>query len=207
MSETKIKICGLTRIQDIEFVNEALPDYIGFVFAKSRRQVDLATAVQLKNALDRRIKSVGVFVNERINVVIDLCKNGVIDYIQLHGDEDKEYILNLRGQVNNQIIKAVRVENSDTLKAAQKFPCDFLLLDSYSNKEYGGTGKTFNWNWIKKLDKPFFLAGGIDLRNAKLAIKIAQPYCLDISSGVETNGLKDRNKIKHLIHLVRGYCE
>lgn len=204
MSETKIKICGLTRMQDIEYVNEALPDYIGFVFAKSRRQVDFETATHLKNALDTSIKAVGVFVNERINVVIDLCNNGVIDYIQLHGDEDEEYIFNLRGQVNKPIIKAVRVENSDSLKAAQKLSCDYLLLDSYSNKEYGGTGKTFDWELAKAINKPFFLAGGICIENAAAAAESVKPYCLDISSGVETNALKDRDKIIQIVKLIRS---
>jgi phosphoribosylanthranilate isomerase len=204
MSRTKIKLCGLTRMQDIEYVNEALPDYIGLVFAKSRRQVDLETAAKLKNALNRSIKAVGVFVNENINVVIDLCNNGIIDFIQLHGDEDEEYILKLRSQVNKPIIKAVRVENSDSLEVAQKLQSDYLLLDAYSAKEYGGTGKTFNWNFIKCIHKPFFLAGGIHIDNVRLAMKKTKPYCLDISSGVETNGLKDRNKIMQLVNKIRS---
>jgi len=204
MYETKIKICGLTRIQDIEYVNEALPDYIGFVFAKSRRQVTSEAASQLKKILDPGIKSVGVFVNESINAIADICRRGIIDVIQLHGNEDENYINALGNNVNNPVIKAVRIKDSDSLKEAEHLRCDFLLLDSYSDKEYGGTGKTFDWEFAQSIDKPFFLAGGIQFENAEAAIKSSRPYCLDVSSGVETNGFKDKNKILQLVNMVRS---
>ncbi|MHB8065643.1 MAG: phosphoribosylanthranilate isomerase [Ruminiclostridium sp.] len=216
MLDTKIKICGLTRMQDIEYVNEALPDYIGFVFAKSRRQIEPGVALQLKSALDSRIKATGVFVNENSDVIANICNRGIIDIIQLHGDENEEYINTLRQKVNTPIIKAIRVKLLDhslnrqldnslnaSLNISKELPCDFVLLDTYSDNEYGGTGKTFDWEISKSIDRPFFLAGGIQLENAKAAIEKAQPYCLDVSSGVETNGIKDRNKIIQLVKLVR----
>lgn len=206
MSRTKIKICGLTRMQDIEYVNEALPDFIGFVFAKSHRQISHEAAAQLKNVLDSKIKAVGVFVNESIETISNLCFRGVIDYVQLHGDEDAEYISSLRQRVSTPIIKAIRVKDVNSLKATQELFCDFLLLDTYSDNEFGGTGKPFNWEFVNGIDKPFFLAGGINFKNAKAAIESTKPYCLDVSSGVETNGIKDENKIHQLVKLVRGYC-
>lgn len=204
MSETKIKICGLTRMQDIEYVNEALPDYIGFVFAKSRRQISPEAAAQLKSALDSRIKAVGVFVNESIELIVNISSHGIIDIIQLHGDENDEYIRVLRQKTSVPIIKAIRVKDADSLKAAEQLSSDFLLLDAYSDKEFGGTGKTFDWEFTKSINKPFFLAGGISLENTKTAIENAEPYCLDVSSGVEIDGLKDRNKIIQLVNLVRS---
>lgn len=201
---TKIKICGLTRLQDIEYVNEALPDYIGFVFAKSRRQISLETASQLKNALDCRIKAVGVFVNENISTISKLCSSSIIDCVQLHGDEDEEYLLKLRQEIRNPIIKAIRVKDLSSIEVAEQLSCEFVLLDTYSDKEYGGTGKTFDWKLASSMKKPFFLAGGLNSSNAKAAIASSQPYCLDVSSGVETNSIKDRNKIIDIVNLVRN---
>lgn len=204
MSETKIKICGLTRSQDIEYVNEALPDYVGFVFAESRRKITPEAAYKLKNILDPKIKVVGVFVNENITSVSELCSQGIIDVIQLHGNEDANYICTLRENIANPVIKAVRVKDPASLNEVGQLNCDFLLLDSYSDKEYGGTGKTFDWEFTRSINKPFFLAGGIQFENATAAIKCSKPYCLDVSSGVEINGFKDKNKILKLVNLVRS---
>jgi phosphoribosylanthranilate isomerase len=201
---TKIKICGLSRLQDIGYVNEALPDYIGFVFAKSRRQVTPQAACHLRSLLDSSIKAVGVFVNDSIDQIFDLCRNGVIDLIQLHGDEDDEYIRRLRQKVANPIIKAVRVKDRDSINAACQLSCDYFLLDTYSGGEYGGTGRTFDWKLISGTSKPFFLAGGITPQNAEAAIKSTHPYCLDVSSGVETANVKDREKILEIVNLVRS---
>lgn len=200
----KIKICGLTRPQDIEYVNEALPDFIGFVFAKSKRQVTAEAAERLRKPLDSRIHAVGVFVNENTDMITSLCKNGIIDFVQLHGDESSKYIESLRQKINNPIIKAVRVKDSESVKAACSLPCDYLLLDTYLGNEYGGTGKTFDWRLISDTAKPFFLAGGISAGNAKTAIRNIKPYCLDVSSGVETDSFKDRNKILNIVNLVRS---
>ncbi len=209
MSETKIKICGLSRIQDIEYVNESLPDFIGFVFTKSRRQVEPEAAEKLKAALDRGVKAVGVFVNEDMSLIKSLCKDGIIDYIQLHGDEDNEYIAELKTQLEKAgclkpIIKAVRVKDAEALNTAVEFDTDFLLLDTFTGKEYGGTGKTFDWKLAKSISRPFFLAGGLRCDNVLQAVKTAGPFCVDISSGVETNGFKDGAKIKDIVKLIRS---
>lgn len=210
MSDTKIKICGLSRQQDIEYVNEALPDFVGFVFAKSRRQVSPVTAAGLKSSLDKRIKSVGVFVNEDINLIETLCTQGIIDYIQLHGDESPLYLQELTARLEKAscykpLIKAVRVDGPMSLKEVLNLSStEYLLLDAFSGIEYGGTGKTFDWKLAKGIGKPFFLAGGLNYDNVISAIDTVRPFCLDVSSGVETDGFKDRKKILDLIKLVRS---
>jgi len=201
---TRIKICGLMREQDIDAVNIALPDFIGFVFARSRRQIDEKKARTLKSLLNPSIKAVGVFVNEEIENVIKFCMAQVIDVIQLHGDENEDYIKRLKNSVSNKIIKAVRVKDRDDIKRASEFSCDYLLLDSYHGKEYGGTGRPFDWSMIPDMNKPFFLAGGINVDNAVQAIKLYNPYCIDVSSGVETDGYKDPKKIMDIVAKVRG---
>jgi len=199
----KIKICGLMREQDIDAVNTNLPDYIGFVFARSRRQIDVKKAKALKDCLNPSIKTVGVFVNEEINNIIKLCNTKVIDLIQLHGDENEDYIRKLKDYVPNKIIKAVRVRDQEDIKKAMKFSCDYLLLDTYQRGEYGGTGKTFDWSVIPEISKPYFLAGGINSGNIEQAVKQCNPYCIDVSSGVETNGYKDPEKIKEIVAKVK----
>ncbi|NLX78173.1 MAG: phosphoribosylanthranilate isomerase [Clostridiaceae bacterium] len=201
----KIKICGLTSEQDIESVNKALPDYIGFVFAKSRRQVDENRAKELKKRLSPHIKAVGVFVNEEPERIINLCRNKIIDLVQLHGVEDEDYIRHLRCHIPNKIIRAVRVKEPADIEKAADFSCDYLLLDAFDEKEYGGTGKTFDWSMISAVNRPFFLAGGINSGNAVRAIKHCRPYCIDVSSGVETGGCKDRDKIKEIVAIVRQF--
>lgn len=199
----KIKICGLTREQDIRAVNAALPDYIGFVFAISKRQIDEKKAKLLKQGLNPVIKTVGVFVNEEIEKVINICNSQIIDMVQLHGDEKDDYIKELKKYVSNKIIKAVRVKGPEDVKKAMEFSSDFLLFDSYQGKEYGGTGKTFDWSVITGINKPFFLAGGINCCNVTHAIESCNPYSIDVSSGVETNGYKDPKKIMDIIAAVR----
>jgi phosphoribosylanthranilate isomerase len=185
-------------------VNEALPDYIGFVFAKSQRQVNPQQAKDLKDILDRRILSVGVFVNAEPSEIIKLCMDGIVDIIQLHGNEDHSYMSTLRSKVSNQIIKAVQVQSASQLIDAQLLPCDYLLLDTYQKDRYGGSGKSFDWSLIPTLQKPFFLAGGLCSENIASAVTAMHPYCLDMSSGVETNGIKDQDKIKKIVRMVRS---
>lgn len=199
----KVKICGLSRLQDIEFVNESLPDYIGFVFAESRRKVSFDQAERMKSLLDPRILSVGVFVNAPADDIVMLCRNSTIDLVQLHGDEDALYIKRLQSQIQNPLIKAVRVQNPEQIQKSQEFPCKYLLLDSYENNSYGGNGRGFDWAIIPQLNKPFFLAGGINSGNVKAAIEL-NPYCIDISSGVETDGVKDSEKTKEIITMIRS---
>lgn len=201
---SKIKICGLSRECDIDFVNIAKPDFIGFVFAeKSKRKVDFETALKLKNQLDKNIRSVGVFVNNDIDFVLSLVNNGIIDLIQLHGDEDENYILSLKEKTSAKIIRAVRVKTTEDILKADKLPVDYLLLDTYTKGEYGGSGKTFGWNMIPKISKPYFLAGGLNAENIKSALKVGA-YCLDVSSGAETDGKKDKDKIIKIVNTVRS---
>lgn len=198
-----VKICGLKRSCDIDYANKYKPDYIGFVFAKSSRQITPQQAKTLKERLDKGIKSVGVFVNEPIENIAMLCNESIIDVIQLHGDENNTYINQLKALTDKKIIKAVRVQSSDQVLQAEKLNCDYLLLDAYSKDAYGGMGETFNWDIIPKLRKPFFLAGGLNDKNVSQAIQTVQPYCVDLSSGAEINGFKDEEKVRIIIDKVR----
>ena len=197
----KIKICGLKRNEDIEYVNEALPDYIGFVFSKSRRQVTLQQAYDLKRDLNSRIKSVGVFVNEPQDMIAELAKNGIIDLAQLHGNEDNVYISKLREKTDGKvkIIKAISISNEFSIDQINEIDADFFLLDNGS----GGTGKAFDYSLIKnKVNDRIFLAGGINAGNIKNAVSL-NPYCIDVSSGAESDGIKDIEKIIKLVRSIR----
>ena len=199
---SKVKICGLSRMEDIDAVNRALPDYIGFVFAKSRRRVDEATAAMLKERLDRRIKAVGVFVNQDAGIIAGLYKNGVIDLAQLHGDEDESYILRLKESCGCPVIKASGV--GDVMPRLPK-NADYLLFDTLSEQR-GGTGKIFDWGILNGFQgPPYFLAGGLGLENVCEAIKTLSPFCVDVSSGVEKDGLKDAEKVQELVRFVRAF--
>ncbi len=200
----KVKICGLKSPEDLTFVNKYQPEYIGFVFAISKRQIQDTQAAYLKELLDKKIQAVGVFVNEPMEHIIKLCRDKVIDLVQLHGDEDEAYILKLKNLISNPIIKAVRVQRAGQIEAMQKLPFNHLLLDTYSKYQYGGSGVTFDRGLIPDNCKPFFLAGGLNKDNILESIKDCRPYCVDISSGVETEGKKDEKKIKEIIELVRN---
>lgn len=202
---TKIKICGLRREEDITYVNECKPDYIGFVFADSKRKVAKEQARELKALLSPDIQAVGVFVNEDISKVAELLREGIIDVAQLHGDETNDYILKLRKQAEGfPIIKAVRVASKDDVEKCEEIPADYLLFDSFSVKAYGGTGNTFDWELVKGVKKPFFLAGGINYENMKEALEVSGAYAVDVSSAVETDGYKDKEKIRTLIEKMRN---
>ncbi|MCR4662393.1 MAG: phosphoribosylanthranilate isomerase [Endomicrobiaceae bacterium] len=194
----KIKICGLFRDCDMDFVNEAKPDFIGFVFAKSHRQVSIETAEKLKNKLDKNILSVGVFVNEDINKIIEICTKKIIDIVQLHGDEDDNYINELKKVCNKKIIKAVKVKTGKDIIRWRNSQADWLMFDAGK-----GEGKTFDWSVLKNFVRPYFLAGGINENNVEQVIKL-NPYCIDVSSGVETNKVKDKNKILNIVRRVKN---
>jgi phosphoribosylanthranilate isomerase len=202
---TKIKICGLSRRADIDSVNRWLPDYVGFVFAPSKRRVSPEQASSLKAELELRIKTVGVFVNEPILSIVKLYNTRVIDLVQLHGDETEEYIKEIKSQIDCPVIKAVRVQSAEQVSQVEKLSCDMLLLDTFQQGQYGGSGKSFDYSLIPILQKPFFLAGGLANSNIIQAIKKCHPYGVDISSGVETDGLKDENKIRNIIQTVRNF--
>lgn len=218
MSTTKIKICGLRRLEDATYVNNFKPDYVGFVFAKSKRQVTKELAEKLKNELDPAIIRVGVFVNQPLDWVADLVNRDIISYVQLHGDEDQKYITKLRSSISNNvigadrdmktgIIKAVRVKEEVDIDRANSYDCDYILLDTYSVECEGGNGKPFDWSMIKKMKKPFFLAGGINEMNVLQAIQMVRPYGVDASSGLETDGYKDVGKIRNFVEKIREYTE
>jgi phosphoribosylanthranilate isomerase len=201
---TKIKICGLTRLEDIKAVNQFQPDFIGFVFANSKRQVNKSQAKLLKANLLPEIKSVGIFVNESMELITELCEEGIIDMIQLHGDEKEEYIRKLEQFVSCPVIKAISVQSKEQIELAEKLPVGYLLLDTYKNGQHGGTGTVFDHSLIPELNKPYFLAGGLDLENITNAVKIYHPFAVDVSSSLETNGVKDADKIRRMIETVRN---
>ena len=196
----KIKICGLRRLEDIEIVNKYKPDYIGFVFAKSKRQISHELAAELKANLSSDIISVGVFVDADCDEILKLYEEGVIEIAQLHGGESEDYINYLKENTNNElkIIKAIEMSENKVLSEYDNSPADYLLLDSGK-----GSGKTFDWRLIKKdLKKEFFLAGGINSDNVKKAIEEFNPYAIDLSSSLETDDYKDENKIKEIMEVV-----
>lgn len=197
MSKTKVKICGIRRLEDSAILNETLPDFAGFVFAKSPRRITFQEADILRRHLDRRIQTVGVFVNEPVESILQLVNEQVIDLIQLHGDEDDQYLKELAQQTDAKIIKAVRVSSESNLN--RSYAADYLLYDAYHGNKMGGTGKTFNWEMLRDKKEDYFLAGGLNPQNIKQAIQQLHPYAVDISSGVETDGYKDRNKIIQLL--------
>ncbi len=197
----KIKICGLQTREDILYVNEANPNFIGFIFAKeSKRQISIQKAKELKNLLNSTIKSVGVFVNSDIKTILEIKEQGIIDIIQLHGEEDNKYIKLLKDKTQLPIIKALKA-SEHLEKEIETTLSDYVLIDNKT----GGSGKTFDWNLIPKTRKKIFLAGGLNTNNIIEAIKIVNPYCLDINSGVETNNKKDRDKIIKITELIKGY--
>ena len=202
----KIKMCGLRRPDDIIYANEYLPDYIGFVFAESRRKVSGEEAKNLGAQLDPFIKKVGVFVNEPVRSLITISKQAGLDIIQLHGDEGEEYIKEVKHETGKELWKAVRVRMVKDIQEAQRLPADKLLLDSFSEESYGGTGKVMDFAVLDQADirKPYFIAGGLTVENLPEILKKAEPYGIDISSGIETEGVKDREKMLKVIQCVGG---
>lgn len=205
---TKIKICGLKRREDISYVNLCKPDYAGFVFAGTKRRITEEQARELCALLSPEIVRVGVFVNEEVDVVARLMQEHIIDMAQLHGTEDETYLSTLKEKTNGgKIIKAIRVASPESIVDCERWDADYLLFDKFSKKEYGGTGETFDWSILGKIPKPFFLAGGINMENVETAIKTLHPYAVDVSSAVETNGCKDREKILNMVARVRNYSK
>jgi len=197
---TKIKFCGLSGACDIDAANELRPEYVGFVFApKSKRYVTPERAAGLKRQLAAGIKAVGVFVNETPCHVAELLETGVIDIAQLHGSEDEEYIGHLRQLTDKPIIKAFRIKTAEDIAEAEKCTADHVLLDSGA-----GTGEVFDWKLIKNMKRPYFLAGGLSPDNVKNAVEQLNPYAVDVSSRIETDGMKDKVKMAAFAAAVRG---
>ena len=196
---SKIKLCGLSRKCDIEWANALKPEYIGFVFwSKSKRNVPPEKAKELKDLLSPDIKAVGVFVDEPIENVAELLNDNIIDIAQLHGGEDEEYIKKLRMLSGKPIIKAFLLKSEIDAERAEKSTADYILVDSGT-----GTGKSFDWELLKNISRPYFLAGGLCCENISQAITALHPYAVDVSSGIETNGCKDKNKMAAFVAAVR----
>lgn len=202
---------------DIEYANRVKPDFVGFIFANTRRKISAAQAKQFREALDAEIPAVGVFVNEDISVITSLVQNGCIDLIQLHGEEDADYIRRLREVCDVPVIKAVKVQTVEQIRQAAALPVDYLLLDTYRKGVLGGTGEAFDWELLREtkivagdtaegelFGKPYFLAGGLHAGNLREAAALGS-YGLDVSSGIETDGSKDFTKMVEVMELVRKF--
>lgn len=200
---TKIKLCGMTRMEDIETVNEIRPDFCGFVIEvpKSRRNVSIAQAEKLSAALASEIVPVGVFVNAPVDLVAALLNDGVIKVAQLHGQEGEDYIECLRAKMrpDETVIQAFSIRTKGDIWRAKKSSADLILLDQGS----GGSGKAFDWSLIENVGRPFFLAGGLGNRNLAQAIREVKPWAVDLSSALETDGLKDPEKMREAVRIVR----
>lgn len=197
---TKVKFCGMRRPEDIDAANALCPDYVGFVFVPGRRRyVSPNTAAALRSDLDPRIRAVGVFIDEEPEAVALLCRRGIIDMAQLHGNEDESYIARLRALTDKPIIKAYRINSDADTDAVNTSSADFVLLDSGA-----GTGVTFDWSHIDRVTRPYFLAGGLSVNNVTDAVRQLHPYAVDVSSGIETDGLKDASKMWAFINNVKN---
>lgn len=213
----KIKLCGMMKPCDIEYANRVKPDFVGFIFANTRRKISAAQAKQFREALDAEIPAVGVFVNEDISVIVSLVQDGCIDMIQLHGEEDVDYIRRLREICGVPVIKAVKVQTVEQIRQAAALPVDYLLLDTYRKGVLGGTGEAFDWELLREakaaagdtaegelFGKLYFLAGGLHAGNLREAAALGS-YGLDVSSGIETDGSKDFDKMVEVMELVRKF--
>lgn len=210
----KLKVCGMRRSEDIEMANSYKPDYIGFVFAESPRKVSYNQAKELSGLLSEDIVPVGVFVNEHMKLIVDLFKDGIIEMAQLHGDEDEKYIMDLKDKSIEETGKQIPVINAIEIKEGADYDdellkwrdsaSDYFILDSGK-----GSGKTFDWSLIDKESEFFknsiFLAGGLNSENLALAIGEFNPFAVDLSSSVETDGFKDEKKIKKIIEIMENY--
>ena len=215
----KVKMCGISKVETIPAVVEAKPDYMGLVFAPSKRQVTVDQAKTLVEALHKQytkrynngteqsnndeIKTVGVFVNETLDNLVTIAKGINLDVVQLHGDEDEAFIQSLKGRTNVEVWKAVQIRSAADAEAWIDSRADMLLFDAYHKDERGGTGEVFDWSCLDEFERPFMLAGGIDSTNVARAIRTVRPYGIDISSGIETEGVKDDEKIKAFTNIVR----
>lgn len=201
----KVKICGITDIESAKAAVQSGADAIGFVFAESKRRVDIKTAEMISKSLPPHVKKVGVFVNEVKEVMEEMATVCGLDYLQLHGDESEELSLSL----SYPVIKAFGIESVNELEKALSYPCEFVLLDSPKGKYRGGNGTTFDWSLVKQVNFPqkLIVAGGLNQANVVEMINLVSPDMVDVSSGVETNGIKDSEKISRFIELVKSVKE
>ena len=208
----KVKMCGISKVETIPAIVDAKPDYMGLVFAPSKRQVTVEQAKILVEELHKQyavrynsetIKTVGVFVNETVENLLKIAEEVKLDVIQLHGDEDESFIQILKEQSNVEVWKAVQVRSAADAEKWIDSSADMLLFDAYHKDERGGTGEVFDWSSLDEFERPFMLAGGIDSTNVARAIRTVRPYGIDISSGIETEGVKDDEKMKAFTNSVR----
>lgn len=219
----KIKMCGISKVETIPAVVEAQPDYMGLVFAPSKRQVTVDQAKILVSELHKQyanrynrnviqwsndvvqefIKTVGVFVNETLDNLVTIATEVNLDAVQLHGDEDEAFIQSLKERTNVEVWKAVQIRSAADAEAWIDSSADMILFDAYHKDDRGGTGEVFDWSSLDEFERPFMLAGGIDSTNVARAIRTVRPYGIDISSGIETEGVKDDEKIKAFTNIVR----
>ena len=215
----KVKMCGISKVETIPAVVEAKPDYMGLVFAPSKRQVTVDQAKTLVEELHKQytkrynngaeqsnndeIKTVGVFVNETLDNLVTIATEVNLDAVQLHGDEDEAFIQSLKERTNVEVWKAVQIRSAADAEAWIDSSADMLLFDAYHKDERGGMGEVFDWSCLDEFERPFMLAGGIDSTNVARAIRTVRPYGIDISSGIETEGVKDDEKIKAFTNIVR----
>lgn len=198
---TKIKICGMMREQDILAANEAKPDFVGFIMVDwERHYITEETAKHFKNLLDSNIQAVGAFVDAPINTVIRCLNDGIIDIAQLHGNESDDYVKQVKKETGKTIFKAGGIKTIDDIQKLVKSSADYILLDTPG----GCTGNSFDWNLIKGIERPYILAGGLNIDNLADAINRFHPYAVDLSSGAETNKMKDPEKMKKLVQIARS---
>ena len=216
----KVKMCGISKVETIPAVVEAKPDYMGLVFAPSKRQVTVDQAKTLVEELHRgyakkygsdtehdkndTIKTVGVFVNETVGNLVTIANEANLDAVQLHGDEDETFIQSLKERTNVEVWKAIQIRSAADAEVWIDSSADMLLFDAYHKDERGGTGEVFDWSSLDAFERPFMLAGGIDSTNVARAIRTVRPYGIDISSGIETNGVKDDEKITAFTKIVKS---
>ena len=209
----KVKMCGISQVDTIPAVVEAKPDYMGLVFASSKRQVTVEQAKTLVEVLHKQckaqndtvsIKTVGVFVNETLDNLVTIANEANLDVVQLHGDEDEAFIQSLKERTNVEVWKAIQIRSAADAAAWIDSSADMLLFDAYHKDERGGTGDVFDWSCLDTFERPFMLAGGIDSTNVARAIRTVRPYGIDISSGIETNGVKDDEKITAFTKIVNS---
>ena len=209
----KVKMCGISKVETIPAVVEAKPDYMGLVFAPSKRQVTVEQAKILIEELHKQcinhydtkvVKTVGVFVNETLDNLVRIADTANLDAVQLHGDEDEAFIQSLKERTNVEIWKAVQIRSAADVEKWIDSSADILLFDAYHKDERGGTGEVFDWSSLDAFERPFMLAGGLDSTNVARAIRTVRPYGIDISSGIETNGVKDDEKIKAFTKIVNS---
>lgn len=203
---TKVKFCGIQRKLDIDYCNQLKPDFIGFVFAPSKRQITAEKALYLRRLLNDKIQAVGVFVDQSPEFIAAIADLNIIQKIQLHGSENEEEIEQIRSLTSAPLIKAIAVKNAASVK--QTFTTDYYLYDTYSETHAGGTGRNFQWQLLRNRpeeikDKAYFLAGGLNATNLSQALQTVHPNGIDVSSGIETNGFKDYDKMAEIISIVR----